>query len=93
MVVYHGVCSLINPKTIVNSMLGQEFCAVDGEVRLQRFPASTIAGRVEICRNSVWGSICVDNEQVAWSEKNAQVACRELGFSGALNSLWQETYV
>lgn len=71
--------------------VAQDPCTVDGQLRFERFSISTTAGRVEICRNSVWGSICVDNNQVAWSEKNAQVACRELGFSGALNSLVQET--
>ena len=49
------------------------------------------AGRVEICHNGQWGTICADAEDEAWSEKNAQVACRSLGYSGALNSILHDT--
>ena len=49
------------------------------------------AGRIEICQGGVWGTICADSESTPWSEKNAQVACRTLGYSGALNSILQNT--
>lgn len=48
----------------------------DGEIRLSG--GSTIMeGRVEICFNETWGTIC-DN---FWSSNDGNVVCNELGFS------------
>ena len=51
------------------------------------------AGRVEVCRSGVWGTVCADSPITPWSEKNAQVVCRQLGYSGALNSILQDSWV
>ncbi len=40
---------------------------------------STLQGQVQVCQDSVWGSIC----NVGWSTTDALVVCRELGFSTA----------
>ena len=47
----------------------------DGRVRL-RNGYLTGEGRVEICINNAWGTVCDDG----WDNADASVVCRELGF-------------
>ena len=44
-----------------------------GDIRLQGDTATL--GRVEICNNNIWGTVCDD----LWDDTDARVACRQLG--------------
>ncbi|KAL5460311.1 hypothetical protein EMCRGX_G033753 [Ephydatia muelleri] len=48
-----------------------------GDIRLMAGTSSN-EGRVEVCYNCVWGTVC----DSGWNDKDAQVVCRQLGFSG-----------
>ena len=49
-----------------------------GSIRLSGGTAS-MNGRVEVCMNEQWGTVCDDN----WEAIDANVACRQLGYSGS----------
>ena len=51
----------------------------NGDVRLMN--GSSSSGRVEICYNNSYGSVC-DNQ---WDIINAGVVCKQLGFSFSSN--------
>ena len=54
----------------------------DGDIRLSN-GATDNEGRVEICFNEVWGSICDDS----WDRREVSVVCRELGYTDDVNNL------
>lgn len=54
-------------------------CCIDcreGDVRLAGGISSSLQGRVEVCYDKVWGTVCVSS----WSSKDAEVVCRQLGY-------------
>lgn len=48
-----------------------------GELRL-RGGSTQYEGRVEMCYNGLWGSICQND----WSINEAHVVCNQLGYQG-----------
>ena len=57
------------------TLVWSDLCS-DREVRITGGSSPTI-GRVEVCINSTWGTICDD----AWDDSDAAVVCRQLGHS------------
>lgn len=48
-----------------------------GDLRLAGTGAYANEGRVEVCNNGAWGTVCDD----FWGTVDASVACKQLGFS------------
>lgn len=65
------------PNTITSVFQFYFLCTVcqNGDIRLQG-GANSNQGRVEVCNENRWGSVCDD----AFGTIDASVACRQLGF-------------
>ena len=52
-----------------------------GAIRLVSLDNDPLVGRVEVCYEGVWGTVC----QNGWSNTDAAVVCRQLGYSSTSN--------
>ena len=67
------MCNRTTPDSVLHICTITE--CQNGDIRLQG-GANANEGRVEVCNENRWGSVCDD----AWGATDAAVACRQLGF-------------
>ncbi len=82
---YTNACKCIDTVATRTHTVHSELCSClfvlaaacnEGDIRLAG-GVSQFEGRLEICLNEVWGTVCDDG----WDNNGANVACRQLGFS------------
>ena len=68
-------------------MIPADYCPY-GDIRLVN-GESDMEGRVEICTNNGWGTVC-DNQ---WTDNHTAVLCRGLGFSDIIGRRLKAIYL
>jgi hypothetical protein len=74
---YSDVSNMVIKLLLITIYFTATSCT-NSEIRLVG-GSSQLEGRVEVCVSGTWGTVCDD----AWGTVDAQVVCRQLGFSVA----------
>ena len=69
------------------TVFSTEDTCVEGDVRLMG-GSDAKEGRVEICRENVWGTVCNDS----WTDANSLVVCTQLGLQSELELMVLEDH-
>ena len=69
---------MVGHITSIHSYLVHTTVCSHGSIRLAG-GSSSMNGRVEVCLNGHWGTVCDDE----WTTIEANVACQQLGYSGS----------
>lgn len=74
------VIFFLNHVTLLHLCVTMYMCiaCTHGVARLRGSSFSN-QGRVEICVNGVWGTVCDDS----WAQVDANIVCRQLGYSNS----------
>ena len=75
------MANLVILAVLLESLCALSLCCSNGDLRL--IGPTSLAGRMEVCSNSVWGTVCHDGLSSTGTKgiAAAKVACRQMGFS------------